>query len=71
MKIKKITLINKEDFSEKYNYSIKLNDEFWFEEGKKILDSDANYNVYFHRVSKNVNNPLNDSPSLIDKVHFL
>ncbi len=40
-------------------------------EGKKILDSDANYNVYFHRVSKNVNNPLNDSPSLIDKVHFL
>ena len=35
-KAKKITLINKEDFSEKYNYSIKLNDEFWFEEGKKI-----------------------------------
>ena len=35
-KAKKITLINKEDFSEKYNYSIKLNDKFWFEEGKKI-----------------------------------
>ena len=26
----------KEDFSEKYDYSIKLNDKFWSEEGKKI-----------------------------------
>ena len=35
-KAKKITLINKDDFSEKYNYSIKSNDKFWSEEGKKI-----------------------------------
>ena len=35
-KAKKITLINKDDFIEKYNYSIKSNDEFWSEEGKKI-----------------------------------
>ena len=35
-KAKKITLINKDEFIEKYNYSIKSNDEFWSEEGKKI-----------------------------------
>ena len=35
-KAKKITLINKDDFIKKYNYSIKSNDEFWSEEGKKI-----------------------------------
>ncbi len=35
-KAKKIALINEEHFSEKYDYSIKLNDEFWSEEGKKI-----------------------------------
>ena len=35
-KAKKITLINKDDFIEKYNYSIKSNNEFWSEEGKKI-----------------------------------
>ena len=35
-KAKKITLINKDDFIEKYNYSIELNDKFWSEEGKKI-----------------------------------
>ena len=35
-KAKKITLINKDDFIEKYNYSIKSNDKFWSEEGKKI-----------------------------------
>ena len=35
-KAKKITLINKDDFIEKYNYSIKSNDEFWSEEGQKI-----------------------------------
>ena len=35
-KAKKIALINKDDFIEKYNYSIKSNDEFWSEEGKKI-----------------------------------
>ena len=35
-KAKKIALINEEHFSEKYDYSIKLNDKFWSEEGKKI-----------------------------------
>ena len=35
-KAKKISLINKKDFSEKYDYSIELNDKFWSEEGKKI-----------------------------------
>ena len=35
-KAKKISLINKKDFSEKYYNSIELNDEFWSEEGKKI-----------------------------------
>ena len=35
-KAKNISLINKKDFSEKYYYSIELNDEFWSEEGKKI-----------------------------------
>ena len=35
-KAKKITLINKDDFIEKYNYSIESNDDFWSEEGKKI-----------------------------------
>ena len=35
-KAKKISLINKKDFSEKYDNSIELNDKFWSEEGKKI-----------------------------------
>jgi len=35
-KAKNISLINKKDFSEKYDNSIELNDEFWSEEGKKI-----------------------------------
>ena len=35
-KAKKISLINKKDFTEKYDNSIELNDEFWSEEGKKI-----------------------------------
>ncbi|MDA9734647.1 acetate--CoA ligase [SAR116 cluster bacterium] len=35
-KAKKISLINEKRFSEKYNYSIELNDKFWSEEGKKI-----------------------------------
>ena len=35
-KAKKVSLINEKNFSEKYDYSIKLNDEFWSEEGKKI-----------------------------------
>ena len=35
-KAKKISLINEEHFIEKYDDSIKLNDEFWSEEGKKI-----------------------------------
>ena len=35
-KAKKITLINEENFSKKYNYSIKSNDQFWSEEGKNI-----------------------------------
>ena len=35
-KAKKISLINEKHFSEKYDYSIELNDKFWSEEGKKI-----------------------------------
>ena len=35
-KAKKVSLINEKNFSEKYDYSIKLNDKFWSEEGKKI-----------------------------------
>ena len=35
-KAKKVSLINEKNFSEKYDYSIELNDKFWSEEGKKI-----------------------------------
>ena len=35
-KQKKVSLINEKHFSEKYDYSIELNDKFWSEEGKKI-----------------------------------
>ena len=35
-KAKNISLINEKGFSEKYDNSIELNDEFWSEEGKKI-----------------------------------
>ena len=35
-KAKKVSLINEKYFSEKYDYSIELNDKFWSEEGKKI-----------------------------------
>ena len=35
-KAKKVSLINEKHFSEKYDNSIELNDEFWSEEGKKI-----------------------------------
>ena len=35
-KAKKNSLINEKNFSEKYDYSIELNDKFWSEEGKKI-----------------------------------
>ena len=35
-KAKKVSLINEKHFSEKYDYSIELNDKFWSEEGKKI-----------------------------------
>ena len=35
-KAKNISLINKKNFSEKYDNSIEFNDEFWSEEGKKI-----------------------------------
>jgi len=35
-KAKKVSLISEKHFSEKYDYSIELNDKFWSEEGKKI-----------------------------------
>ncbi len=35
-KAKKVSLINEKHFSEKYDYSIELNDKFWAEEGKKV-----------------------------------
>ena len=35
-KAKKVSLINEKHFSEKYDYSLELNDKFWSEEGKKI-----------------------------------
>ena len=35
-KAKKVSLINEKHFSEKYDYSIEINDKFWSEEGKKI-----------------------------------
>ncbi len=35
-KAKNVSLINEKHFSEKYDYSIEFNDEFWSEEGKKI-----------------------------------
>ena len=35
-KAKKVSLITEKHFSEKYDYSIELNDKFWSEEGKKI-----------------------------------
>jgi len=38
--------------------------------GEDILNSDANYNINFHRVSKDVNSTSNNNSSLIDSVHF-
>jgi putative SOS response-associated peptidase YedK len=36
-----------------------------------ILNSNANNDIKFHCVSKEVNNPSNNNPSLINKVNFL
>ena len=40
-------------------------------EGKNILNSNANNDIKFHCVSKEVNNPSNNNPSLINKVNYL
>ena len=38
--------------------------------GKNIFNSDANHDVSYHPVSKNVNNPLNNNSSLVQKVNI-
>ena len=38
--------------------------------GEDILNSDANNNINFHRVSKDVNSTRNNNSSLIDSVNF-
>ena len=38
-------------------------------EGKNILNSNANNDIKFHCVSKEVNNPSSNNPSLINKVN--
>ena len=43
--------------------------EFYLK-GENLLNSDANYNIFFHQVSTNVNNPKNDTPDLINKIIF-
>ena len=39
-------------------------------EGENILNSNANNNIKFHCVSKEVNSPVNNNSSLIDSVNF-
>ena len=36
--------------------------------GENLFNSNANVNIGFHRVSKNVNNTLNNTPELINKI---
>ena len=50
-----------------------LNDDetLLYLEGENILNSEANNNIFFHRVSKKVNNPKNDCLSLIDKINLV
>ena len=40
-------------------------------EGENILNSNANNNIKFHCVSKEVNNPANNNPSLVNEVTCL
>ena len=40
-------------------------------EGENILNSSANNNIKFHCVGKEVNNPRNNNPSLVNKVKYL
>ena len=39
-------------------------------DGEDILNSNANNNINFHRVSKDVNSPINNNSSLIVSVNF-
>jgi len=43
---------------------------FRYLEGENILNSSANNNINFHRVSKDVNNPRNNNSSLINLIDF-
>lgn len=39
-------------------------------EGENLLNSDANKNIKFHSISKNVNNPINNNSSLIKPINI-
>ena len=42
----------------------------YYLEGEDIINSHANNNINFHRISKDVNNPRNNNSSLIEAVNF-
>ena len=46
------------------------NEIYSYLEGENILNSNANNNIKFHCVSKQVNSPTNNNSSLINKVKF-
>ena len=59
--------------AEKHDDLVKLledNEICDYLEGKNIPNSNANNDVKFHCVSKEVNNPSNNNPSLINKISF-
>ena len=60
-KAKKVSLFNEKHFSEKYDYSIELNDKFWSEEGKKIEwikpFSKVYFGIYLTPISVFLNKP--------------
>ncbi len=39
-------------------------------DGEDIFDSNANYNIKFHQVRKDVNSPRNNYPNLIKSINF-
>ena len=46
------------------------NEISYYLEGEDIINSHANNNINFHRISKDVNNPRNNNSSLIEAVNF-
>ena len=73
-KAKKVSLINEKHFSEKYDYSIELNDKFWSEEGKKIewikpfsKVKDVSYNLKDLHIRWFYDGSLNVSSNCLDR----